>query len=323
MSHFAVIVIGENVDEQMAPYAEQDYDEKYAEFHDVEDESMQEYMNNLTDLVVLSDGTLHHKCAERFRNRDGNIFSSDHIPYVYPADSMIRKGKFTELYDNFEDFMSGWSSYEARDEKTGRYGYWHNPKAKWDWYTVGGRWMGNFKLKSGATGEVGKSGAFDNYAKSGWADSLRLCDIDIKGMKESAKKEANDFYDKLEGVLNGREIPSWDAIYKKHNENAAAAREEYHSNEVVQDLNKAQIYVMGDLFETFGPNREAYVQRSINNVMVSYAFVKDGKWYEKGQMGWFGMSDDKMTQEEWNEQFWQMIATLDPQVKLTLVDCHI
>lgn len=37
MSHFTVIVVGSNVEEQMEPYAEQDFEEKYAKFEDIED----------------------------------------------------------------------------------------------------------------------------------------------------------------------------------------------------------------------------------------------------------------------------------------------
>ena len=40
-------------------------------------------------------------------------------------------------------------------------------------------------------------------------------------------------------------------------------------------------------------------------------------------MGWFGMSNDKMTQDEWNKQFWEMIKSLDLETQLTLLDCHI
>ena len=57
--------------------------------------------------------------------------------------------------------------------------------------------------------------------------------------------------------------------------------------------------------------------------MVPYAVVKDGKWYQKGKMGWWGMSSNEMSQDKWNQKFWEMINSLDPETQLSLIDCHI
>lgn len=43
---------------------------------------------------------------------------------------------------------------EEWDEKQGDYGYWYNPNAKWDWWTVGGRWSGLLHLKPLETREA-------------------------------------------------------------------------------------------------------------------------------------------------------------------------
>ena len=320
MSHFTVVVIGSEIDEQMAPYTEQDFEEQYAKFEDTEDESLEESNNKEVDIVVLADGSLHNKYEDQFRKYDPKNFGSN---YVYPEDSIIRKGKFSELYPTFEEYMEGWHGTSARDEKTGRYGYWCNPNAKYDYYTIGGRWSGYFKPKAGAVGTLGRPGVFDNKPTEGWVDSIKLKDIDIEGMKDSAVKEANETYDKLEEVLKGRPLPSWNSIREKHGEDIEAARNEYNSLQVVKDLNEAQFFIMGDFVETFGKNREEYVTRQKNSTMVPYAVVKDGQWYQKGEMGWWGMSSDEVSQEEWNSKFWEMINSLDPETELTLLDCHI
>jgi hypothetical protein len=320
MSHFTTIVIGNNIDEQMAPYAEQDADEKYLEFHDTEDENKKEYEDETTKIVVLADGSLHHKHGEAFRKRVASTFETI---YVYPEGSTIRDGKFTELYSTFEEFMTGWHNENKRDEKTNRYGYWHNPNAKWDWYSEGGRWTGYFKPKNGTKGKLGQPGAFDNKPTEGWVDSIKLGDIDIDGMLQASIDKANKTYDTLEAILKGRPLPSWNAIREKHGENTSQARVEYNSLEVVNDLNDAKFYVFGDFVETFCNSREEYVEKCKNQTMVPFSVVKDGKWYQKGEMGWFGMSTDEMTQDEWNKQFWKMIKELPPETELTLLDCHI
>lgn len=132
MSHFTVIVIGDEVDEQMAPYAEQGFEDKYGEFEDTEEESLEEYLNKEIEIVVLADGSLHNKYEEQFSHYSQGSFSRE---WKYPEDAVIRQGKFTELYATFEEFMEEWHGTGSRDEKTGRYGYWRNPNAKWDWYS--------------------------------------------------------------------------------------------------------------------------------------------------------------------------------------------
>lgn len=317
MSHFTVIVIGSDVDDQLEPYAEQDFDDKYSAFEDTEEDNLEEYRNKEVELVVMKDGSILSKYNAQFRVKNSGSYSSN---FEYPKDAVLRMGKFTEIYPTFEEFMEGWHGTSERDSVKGRYGYWTNPNAKWDWYSVGGRWTGYFKPKDGA---VGEPGAFGNKAKKGWVDSIRLCDIDIDGMKNDAVQEANATYDKLEDVLRGRPLPSWNAVLHKNGGDVDFARIEYNNLPTVKDLSEAKFHIFGDYVEKFGNSREEYIEKCKNSIMVPYAIVKDSQWYQKGEMGWWGMSSDEITQDEWNKKFWEMINSLDPETELTLVDCHI
>lgn len=321
MSHFTLIVVGSNVDEQMAPFAEQEFEEKYAVFNDTEEECRVEYESKEVDLVILADGSIHNKYESIFKKNVPMSFSND---YVYPEDATIRKGKFSELYDTFEDFMAYWHGSSKRDEKENRYGYWHNPNAKYDWYTLGGRWAGFFKLKDNASGVAGKGSLVGgNKAPLGWADSVKVKDIDFEGMFAQSKESANKTYDELEAVLKGRQLPSWKACLAKYGDDVDAARKEYGSLDVVKDLNSSNFFVMGDFVDYFGNSREEYLEKCKLQTMMPYAVLMDGVWYQQGEMGWFGMSNDEMTQEEWNKQFWEVINSLNPETELNLLDCHI
>lgn len=75
--------------------------------------------------------------------------------------------------------------------------------------------------------------------------------------------------------------------------------------------------------EYFGYDEEAFAQKARKKAMVPYAVIKGGKWYAKGDMGWFAMSDDHMTEDEWADQVNEIYERLDPETWLTLVDCHI
>ena len=51
--------------------------------------------------------------------------------------------------------------------------------------------------------------------------------------------------------------------------------------------------------------------------------IKDGKWYQKGDMGWFGMSSNEVSPDEWEATVSKMIADLPEDHEIVVVDCHI
>jgi hypothetical protein len=107
MSHFVIVVVGEDVDGQLEPYSEQDYDEQYATFEDCTAEVEQDWKQ-------------------------------------YPLDLLAEGGSDVE-YKTIEEYAEGYHGYKKNEE--GSYGYTHNPNAQWDWYEVGGRWDGFFTSK--------------------------------------------------------------------------------------------------------------------------------------------------------------------------------
>lgn len=59
---------------------------------------------------------------------------------------------------------------------------------------------------------------------------------------------------------------------------------------------------------------------------VTYAVVTpDGEWHAPGEVGWFGTSTDtKEEYNKWAENYWtDFIETMDQELYLTIVDCHI
>jgi hypothetical protein len=56
--------------------------------------------------------------------------------------------------------------------------------------------------------------------------------------------------------------------------------------------------------------------------LSAFAFLKDGKWHEKGRMGWWAcVSDDKG--DEWRGEFADLMGSLRADQWITFVDCHI
>jgi len=69
------------------------------------------------------------------------------------------------------------------------------------------------------------------------------------------------------------------------------------------------------------PTREEYINKELS--VAPYAFLHDGEWVERGEMGWWGISNDKFSAEEWDKKFEEFIKSLDPETEITIVDCHI
>lgn len=282
MSHFSVLVIGEDVDKQLAPFDESIEVEEYLH-EEVSDEEKE---------CMLK----HYKVNENF------------------------EGTFDECYSKYGNRWND-NSWRKNDE-----GVWcdystYNPLSKWDWYSVGGRWSGFFKMKQGTKIVTGESGAFGNKPEEGCGDVALKKDIDFEGMMNDAADEAAKRYDKVILIIGHLpESETWKSILKRI-ENIDEARDFYHSQPRNVELrNKGEHWV--DV-EDYQCSREKYIDNARKTALSTYAVVKDGKWYEKGKMGWWGMSSDEVTQEEWNDKFMELINSVPEDTQFTIVDCHI
>ena len=55
-----------------------------------------------------------------------------------------------------------------------------------------------------------------------------------------------------------------------------------------------------------------------------FAFVDSyGRWYEKGEMGWWGIVSNEKDKGVFDEMFKKFVTKLDEDTKVTAVDCHI
>ncbi len=54
-----------------------------------------------------------------------------------------------------------------------------------------------------------------------------------------------------------------------------------------------------------------------------FAILKDGEWYEKGEMGWFAIVSNEKAAETWETEQKKLLADLPGDTLLTVIDCHI
>ena len=270
MSHFTVLVIGENPEKQLFPFNE-DVDSLPKEYVKFQEEDIEkEYEDDTVEVIKLSDGSLSLTWDDKFLSPKYDFMTSkDEDKFIYPDDSTKVKASFKEIYSTIEKFAKDWHGMEDRDPATGKYGYWTNPNGKWDWYELGGRWKNMLKLKT--------------YHSS---DSAMIKDIDFERMERDSQKKCEE---------------TWDSYVKL---------EESEKNFTA--------YMNGISKED---TKESYIEN--NKKFSTFAVIKDGKWYEKGEMGWWACVSNEKESSNWGKEFDSLLKSLPEETLLSVYDCHV
>lgn len=178
---------------------------------------------------------------------------------------------------NIEDFVDDWFGYEKYN---GKYGYWENPNAKWDWYQIGGRWNDSIKLKDGKV-----------------CNNAKISDIDFSIDME--------VYDK--------QIRFWELYIEKQEPQTEEEKE------IIRHTFYKELYYTNRF-----KSKEEYAESTAS--FSTYAVVTpDGKWHSKGEMGWFGFSDeDEESVVKWSNLYYDtFMKPYNEDYILVIVDCHI
>lgn len=295
MSHFAVMVIGADPATQLAPYHEFEstgIDDEYVVDEDITDEVLRDFRKNIRCDTI--EEYCKHYCGMA-------LLTS------YEAFGEEHKYGYFMLKENGE--------LEKVINRT-------NPNSKWDWYVLGGRWSGYFKLKTGSTGEIGEH---DSPVKAGYADAALKKDIDFAGMRQEARENAARKYDQIKAILD--KYPGWktyEQLEKQFKENIQEARESYWKQPAVKALEDAGYrFFFGEILNECNLPREEYLKKAENSAITTYAFVKNSEWVGKGDMGWWGISTNDKDEAVWNAEFNKMLDALPDDTLLSVYDCHI
>lgn len=60
-----------------------------------------------------------------------------------------------------------------------------------------------------------------------------------------------------------------------------------------------------------------------NNCIPFNYITEEGDWYEKGEMGWWGMTANEKEKDVWNKEFESYLKLVDDDCLVTAVDFHI
>ena len=328
MSHYSVCVaipsarligkeitgcmVEEILDDILAPYDEGPDDYKYLTFEDKTDEAHRDYEVEKTAAVKFPDGTIHSPYdsvfTKRFVVRDGHILERVNGDTIETPNSrgleLVAEYPLNKLY-SFEEYCAAYCSYS---EHKGRWGYWGNPNAKWDWFAIGGRSSGAFLVKS----------------------DLQEC-LEVR---DSASHESG--FKRVNGVRKGN--VEWSENHQRARQGYSARYEllcRCFKTGNITDLGPFAVLTDDGIqgwCETLyikDESLDAYLERcgvgvEDRYVMGCYAFVdKQGQWHSMGDMGWFGLSANDKDERVWHDEVQKFLAELDDDDFLVMVDCHI
>lgn len=161
-----------------------------------------------------------------------------------------------------------------------------NPKSKWDWWADGGRYGGFLLIKSPLTKGYPESwNCSGREAMKGfsWVDSAKFKDIQWELMAQREKEDR---------------IRYWE-----------------------EALGKSEFEMAYTYSIKHGMTRDEYVNQPYKFLTFA-VLMPDGNWYEKGKMGWWACVSNE--EETWDEKYKErFLDKADPELMLTIVDCHI
>lgn len=361
MSHFSVMVIGRDVDRAMAPYHEFEctgVDNEFVVNVDITKTAREAYEKDTCERLRDAGGALHSfftaegNWVPQFSQPDPDRKYDKSARTYFVPDDYERVTVAVKDCESFADWAADYYGMEILCDSalpdltaTHKYGWIRvendqvteiidrtNPNKKWDWYVMGGRWSNYLKAKDGRIGgryvKTPREIMFGDKSEppsADYYDQLEAGSIDWEGMRSKDAAEAEANYDKYEAATKGLEMPpTWEETLAAFPGDIPRARDEHNYHPWVVAVHEAfPGWWLSNLNEYWGGGREAFVQRARDRAGITYAYVKDGQWFAKGEMGWFGMSDEKGTQDEWNRHMIAMIDALPPDELVTIVDCHI
>lgn len=71
------------------------------------------------------------------------------------------------------------------------------------------------------------------------------------------------------------------------------------------------------------PNEENTYSVHLADDYLPFCIVVDGEWYEKAEMGWWGITIGDKPKEEWEAKVKELFSTLPPDSMVNAVDFHI
>ena len=302
MTHFSVLVIGDDVSGQLAPYDE-----------------------NLESIPYKDEAWNH--AEEIQRAREYYLVSA---PEAEPEVDRSSDIAMLLAFHSGEDIRGANSPRGVTTRWTT-----YNPSGQWDWWITGGRFKGGFKLK-----EQAASSDFEPVEIASWslrpesasdylgrADRARVRAIDWEALRAERREQAAQAWEALQEATEGIAPPEVGYAQEKAQAQAQGLADagEWVDHPWHRAALNAGFWNAYDHFlPTLPQAKESYLWRCEQLLAPNfYAVVCEGQWHARGEMGWFGTSADDLDATQWASFVAEMLHGLPGDTWLTVVDCHV
>ncbi len=291
MTHFTVLVVGDNVEEQLLPYHEFEctgFDNQYVQDIDVTEDFNAQFQRDKEDgYATISEYLTEYRGINIINNMD----------------ELDLKGKHKYGYA----LMDG--------DKIIKVVCRTNPNRKWGWWVEGGRWTGFFTLKDGSKSNSAKKSDIDFDKMLQKTLAPRLDDYHLF----SAYKGFNISLNTLR-----KNFKTWEQLRLDSSLNIEQRREIYNAQELVKVFKQLLPDYWGADDDIISLEYENYLEKETRAALKTHAMVINSQWHQKGQMGWFACSDEtEDSTAKYYKFFESTLNSLPDDTLLTLVDCHI
>lgn len=325
--HFSVMLFGDNVERQLAPFQETNMGPiapEYMEKVDYTDE-VHELFRARHQYFRLSDGRYvgymqahHHDAAGKM------VLIAGAIAVELSADEARCHGVGYATLDDA-------AAHLGAEREGDRYFIEDNFNSRWDWWVIGGRWGSKLKLLPGKQGYTDMPLEFDpEFSKilnrpppeiwqptPGYCDQARKKDVDWVGMMTEAGAKAGAEWDLVYGWTRGTPWSSWAEVQRKFT--GDAARDHYWAQPAILAIREGRQTVppeqrRWDIDDAWSGRREDYVAAAEASAGVTYAVVFNGEWLQ---------SDTVDQETDWNKQFHAILDRVPDETMITVVNCHV
>lgn len=177
MSHYSVLIIGEDPELQLFPFEELGGEEDPGPDQVPSDP-------RLEFEVLVPAGEFEAKAREIIANLESEDASFAPAGLAERYRRLLDQGRA-------EDIFAGWFGGRKRrtcpeNSGNGDWGRYRNPNAKWDWFRFGGRWAGKLLLKPGRSGILSIESQVEDRAFSPrQVDRARFGDVDWEATRQA------------------------------------------------------------------------------------------------------------------------------------------
>lgn len=309
--HFSTLVVLDDLsslDDKMEPFASEPDNEEYLEFYDETDDLKNEFETALITAIQMPSGKLissHELNHNRYQIKNNNVYEKikcgTYIKTPRASKIIVMPNMpARNVYKTYRSYATRHVGSEYHKDKH-KFGYYTNPDAMWDWWSLGGRYSGKFLVKKNCE-DCFECTDLDcrKYVPKGYkpVDAARIGDIEWDVMYKILVKEVIKKYYEYKRIYLTRIIPE-------------------HSGLHIDKENETLTY-FGETLYTSGESLDDYVNR---------AWISKNTKYNLSCYYYLNYDDEWETQQgskkEWNKKISKEMASLDKDLYLAMVDCYM